>query len=105
MVRLAALAIGVLLSSATRAEGVLLPEGRFAPLFGLDKGQRSFAVAAFRLDRRLVTEAAFAAFLRSKPEWSSASVKPGMSPSTGNSAGSPRWIEISNTSPFARLPW
>ncbi|MBX7115782.1 MAG: formylglycine-generating enzyme family protein [Myxococcaceae bacterium] len=78
MVRLAALAIGVLLSSATRAEGVLLPEGRFAPLFGLDKGQRSFAVAAFRLDRRLVTEAAFAAFLRSKPEWSSASVKPAL---------------------------
>jgi len=48
---------------------VRLPEGTFAPLFGLDVGQKAFPVAAFRLDVRPVTRAEFAAFLAANPQW------------------------------------
>jgi formylglycine-generating enzyme required for sulfatase activity len=50
-------------------EVVTLPEGRFAPLFGLDVGQVAFPVGRFRLDVRPVTRAEFAAFLEQHPAW------------------------------------
>jgi formylglycine-generating enzyme required for sulfatase activity len=46
-----------------------VPEGRFAPLFGLDVGQTSFPVSAFRLDVRPVSRAQFADFLAQQPRW------------------------------------
>ena len=48
---------------------VRVPAGAFAPLFGLDKGQTSFRVGAFRIDCRPVTRARYAAFLAAHPEW------------------------------------
>ena len=48
---------------------VAIPAGRFAPLFGLDTGQKDFPIAAFSLDAHLVSDAEFAAFVRAHPEW------------------------------------
>ncbi|MEB2283743.1 MAG: formylglycine-generating enzyme family protein [Myxococcales bacterium] len=59
-------------STAAAAGGaavVRIPAGDFAPLFGLDKGQESFPVASFWLDRRPVTRALYAAFTAAHPEW------------------------------------
>lgn len=66
-----ALALALVLSRVAFAgESVVrLPEGTFAPLFGLDVGQKAFPVAAFRLDVRPVTRAEFAAFLAANPQW------------------------------------
>lgn len=50
-------------------ERVLLPAGRFSPLFGLEKTQTDLPVAAFRLDVRPVTQAAFSRFLQENPTW------------------------------------
>ncbi|MFZ5438826.1 MAG: formylglycine-generating enzyme family protein [Myxococcota bacterium] len=54
---------------ALAGEPVTLPEGRFAPLFGLDIAQSSFPVGAFRLDVRPVTRGDFSAFLTANPQW------------------------------------
>ena len=43
---------------------------RFTPLYGLEKGQESLSVAAFRIDTRLVTQGEFAEFVKRNPEWS-----------------------------------
>lgn len=56
-------------SLARAGEVVTLPEGRYAPLFGLDVGQPSFPVAGFRLDVRPVSRAEFAAFLEGNATW------------------------------------
>lgn len=65
--------LGLLLAtSALAGEVVSLPQGRFAPLFGLDVGQTTFPVGAFRLDVRPVTRAEFAAFLKRSPSWTRA---------------------------------
>lgn len=65
-----ALLLGALLLAATAgAEPARIPEGRFAPLFGLDVGQESFAVGAFRLDVRPVTRGDFARFLTAHEAW------------------------------------
>jgi formylglycine-generating enzyme required for sulfatase activity len=48
---------------------VTLPEGRFAPLFGLDVGQKDFPVASFSLDVRPVSRGDYAAFLEANPAW------------------------------------
>lgn len=59
-----------LLASALLAQPmVAIPKGRFAPLFGLDVGQTSFVVGAFRVDARPVTRAQFAAFVEANPQW------------------------------------
>lgn len=47
-----------------------IPEGRFAPLFGLDVGQQAFPVGAFRVDVRPVSRARFADFLAANAQWS-----------------------------------
>ena len=57
-----------LVIAADRPVRVAIPAGRFAPLFGLDTGQRDFAVSAFAIDARLVSNAEFAAFLRARPD-------------------------------------
>lgn len=51
------------------ADVVRIPAGDFAPLFGLDKGQTSFRVNEYWLDRRPVTRARYAAFVAAHPEW------------------------------------
>lgn len=51
------------------ADVVRIPAGDFAPLFGLDKGQTSFHVNEYWLDRRPVTRARYAAFVAAHPEW------------------------------------
>ncbi|MCC6333147.1 MAG: formylglycine-generating enzyme family protein [Myxococcales bacterium] len=66
---LSVLAAAVLAASPDGGGAVTLPAGRFAPLFGLDEGQKDFAVAAFRLDVRPVSRAEFAAFLEASPAW------------------------------------
>jgi|CXWL01.1.fsa_nt_gi formylglycine-generating enzyme required for sulfatase activity len=63
-----------LVPAAVLAQTVAIPAGRFAPLFGLDKGQDSFAIAAFSLDAHPVTQQAFAAFLAAKPAWKKGAV-------------------------------
>ncbi|MDP2270424.1 MAG: formylglycine-generating enzyme family protein [Archangium sp.] len=52
-----------------RGEGIALPAGRFAPLFGMDVGQKDFPVGAFSLSVRPVSRAEWARFLEAKPEW------------------------------------
>lgn len=67
--------------AALTAQGqamVTISGGRFAPLFGLDVGQQAFPVGAFQLDRRPVTRAGFAAFLRAEPRWTKARVPPAL---------------------------
>lgn len=62
-----------LLAGAALAQPMVsIPEGRFAPLFGLDVGQQAFPVGAFRIDVRPVTRARFQAFLEASPQWTKA---------------------------------
>ncbi len=56
-------------ASPAAAQQVSLPAGRFAPLFGLDVGQKDFPVGAFRLDVRPVSRGDFAKFLAANPTW------------------------------------
>lgn len=66
----AALAGAASVDAAPSGTDVLrVPAGDFAPLFGLDKGQASFRVAAYWLDRRPVTRRQYAAFTAAHPEW------------------------------------
>ena len=55
--------------SAGTAAVAHVPAGDFAPLFGLDKGQSSFRVRDFWIDRRPVTRARYAEFAAAHPEW------------------------------------
>lgn len=48
---------------------VSVPEGRFAPLFGLEAKQRDLPVARFELDVRPVSRASFNRFLAAMPVW------------------------------------
>lgn len=59
----------VLASAALAAEPATLPAGRYAPLFGMDVGQEDLRVAAFRLDVRPTSRAAWAQFLAANPDW------------------------------------
>jgi formylglycine-generating enzyme len=59
----------VLARPALAGETVALPAGRFAPLFGLDAGQTSFVVGAFRLQVRPVSRAEYEAFIAANPAW------------------------------------
>ena len=63
--------VGLLVAATAAANGdvVGVPAGDFAPLFGLDRGQTAFRVGAFWIDRRLVTRAAYAAFVADHPAW------------------------------------
>lgn len=48
---------------------VKIPEGRFAPLYGLDKGQTGFTVKSFWIDVRPVNQGEFYNFIKQNPEW------------------------------------
>ncbi len=48
---------------------VWVPAGRFAPLFGLDKGQTDFQVRGFAMDRYPVTQRDYLEFLSRRTEW------------------------------------
>jgi formylglycine-generating enzyme required for sulfatase activity len=54
---------------AFAADVARVPPGDFAPLFGLDKGQKSFRIGEFWIDRRPVTRARYADFVGAHPEW------------------------------------
>jgi formylglycine-generating enzyme required for sulfatase activity len=72
------------LSSSLAAGGqsmVSIPEGRFAPLFGLDVGQKAFPVGAFRLDVRPVTRQQYATFLEKNQRWTKAKLPPALADS------------------------
>ncbi len=51
------------------AKRVLIPAGRFSPLYGLDKLQVFFEVKSFEIDRLPVTYQEFEKFLKAQPEW------------------------------------
>jgi len=68
----ATLTFWLLASSAFAGEVASLPQGTFAPLFGLDVGQTAFPVGAFRLDVRPVSRAEWATFLTKAPQWTKA---------------------------------
>ena len=53
----ATLTLWLLASSALAGEVVSLPQGTYAPLFGLDVGQTAFPLGAFKLDVRPVSRA------------------------------------------------
>jgi sulfatase modifying factor 1 len=58
-------------SSYAKMEGSkLIPEGRFAPLYGIEKDQKDFLVKSFRMDIYPVTMSAFNDFLKKNPDWS-----------------------------------
>ncbi len=63
--------LGVVLEAAAaeRLAVVGVAPGDFAPLFGLDKGQSTFRVEPFWIDRYPVTRTDYAAFLAAHPEW------------------------------------
>lgn len=65
----ALLLLGVVSGLAFAGEPASLPAGRFAPLFGLDVGQKDFPVAAFTLEVRPVSRAEWAKFLEENPAW------------------------------------
>lgn len=65
----AAVLVVALSAAPAAADAVRISPGDFAPLYGLDKGQASFRVAEFWIDRRPVTRARYASFLAMHPDW------------------------------------
>jgi formylglycine-generating enzyme required for sulfatase activity len=66
------IAAGVIAAAAApgvAADAVRVPPGDFAPLFGLDKGQKAFRVGEFWIDRRPVTRDRYADFLSAHADW------------------------------------
>jgi sulfatase modifying factor 1 len=58
------------LRSYAKYEGAkIIPQGSFAPLYGIEKDQKDFLVKSFRLDIFPVTMNDFNKFLQKKPEW------------------------------------
>jgi sulfatase modifying factor 1 len=57
--------------SALAGEGnvKIIPEGRFAPMYGIEKDQKDFLVKSFKLDVYPVTVEEFNNFLKSNNEW------------------------------------
>ncbi|MDD4972895.1 MAG: formylglycine-generating enzyme family protein [Bacteriovorax sp.] len=57
-------------SSHAKTEGSkIIPEGRFAPLYGIEKDQKDFLIKSFRMDIYPVTVNAFNDFLKKNPDW------------------------------------
>ncbi|MGZ3808656.1 MAG: formylglycine-generating enzyme family protein [Bacteriovorax sp.] len=54
----------------------VIPQGRFAPLYGIEKNQKDFLIKKFRLDVYPVTVWAFKEFLKNHPEWSKEKTAP-----------------------------
>jgi formylglycine-generating enzyme required for sulfatase activity len=73
------LAIGPILAARTAEQtspSVLIPAGPYRPLFPGKDAPDTIPVAAFRLDRWPVTNAAFAVFVADKPKWSPERIPP-----------------------------
>jgi len=67
---------GVLESEMRPEPGmVLVPGGKYAPLYRGEKDAKEIAVASFQLDERPVTNGEFLAFVRENPKWQRAQVK------------------------------
>ena len=50
-------------------EGKIIPEGRFAPHYGIEKNQVDFSIKSFKLDITSVTMDAYNEFLKKNPSW------------------------------------
>lgn len=61
---------------AQRPKSQVIPQGRFTPLYGIEKDQKDFGIKSFRLDTYPVTVLEFKRFLISAPEWSKENIKP-----------------------------
>lgn len=57
------------LSPIHAREKKLIPSGQFAPLYGIEKDQKSFSIDSFYLDVFPVTTGEFKNFLKKYPEW------------------------------------
>lgn len=69
----------ILLSSSSLAKDrdeKTIPQGRFAPLYGIEKDQKDFLIKSFRLDIYPVTVKSFREFLKEHPEWSKEKIAP-----------------------------
>jgi sulfatase modifying factor 1 len=66
---LPALLVLLAVASGATTDVARIAPGEFAPLFGLDKGQKTFRVAEVWIDRRPVTRARYAEFLAAHAEW------------------------------------
>ncbi len=53
-----------------------IPQGRFAPLYGIEKDQKDFLVKAFQLDAYPITVLEFKQFIKGHPEWSKEKIAP-----------------------------
>jgi formylglycine-generating enzyme len=62
-------------AGATPAGMVLVPAGRYMPLFRTEKEPKDIAVAAFYLDVLPVTNGEFLEFVRANPKWRRSAVK------------------------------
>lgn len=60
--------------AAFAGEIKVIPQGNFAPQYGIEKDQVEFLVPSFRLDVYPVTVRSFNDFIKSRPEWSKKSV-------------------------------
>jgi len=54
---------------------VLVPGGKYAPLFRGEKDAKEIAIAPFQLDEQPVTNGEFLAFVRENPKWQRSQVK------------------------------
>jgi len=63
------MAILILFSQNALSARVKIPEGRFAPLYGIEKDQKDFLVKSFLMDSTPVTVGDFKKFLGAHPEW------------------------------------
>ena len=74
---LALLLVAARVGAANAAPNVArIPPGDFAPLFGLDKGQQSFRVDEFWIDRRPVSRLRYVDFVTAHPDWRRDRVSP-----------------------------
>jgi len=55
---------------AKNSEVIIIPQGRFAPLYGIEKDQKDFLIKSFRMDIYPITVKAFKDFLKEHTEWS-----------------------------------
>jgi formylglycine-generating enzyme required for sulfatase activity len=63
------LSLLIILPAYSMPGGQIIPEGRFAPLYGIEKDQVDFSIKSFKLDRTPVTMNVFKEFLGKNPSW------------------------------------
>jgi formylglycine-generating enzyme required for sulfatase activity len=88
-------------------DSVRVGPGTYRPVFPASANEREVTVAAFRLDRTPVTNAAYLEFVRARPEWRRDRVKPLLA-DTGYLAHWPGPDELGTVranSPVVRVSW